>query len=239
MPCIVCGNSKTIEAHIVPKAFARDVRGNAAHNVYITPNDVRKAQLGVFDPNILCAKCDNVLGEYDKYGIEFCRSFDEKTVIDSSDIFHTADADCEKFSRFILSILWRASVSSRIECKAVLLGPYEKVIQQVIFNVIGLDVFPAFDLMLVRWKPSQLAPHRSFTMPNRGRYLNGNSYGFLLMGFRIAARLDKRPIPIELRPFSINKSGIMQGAVGDYNQSIEAEGIRKMAKSYVARGQIR
>jgi hypothetical protein len=58
-----CSSTDLIEAHIIPKGFARLIRGPGP-NVALSIQQVREAkpQLGEFDKNILCASCDHKLG---------------------------------------------------------------------------------------------------------------------------------------------------------------------------------
>ncbi|MTJ83799.1 MAG: hypothetical protein F8N37_22665 [Telmatospirillum sp.] len=229
--CLYCGCEETIEAHIIPKAFGRLVRGNAQNTVRVTSGRTKKDQFGVYDNGILGAKCDGKLGEYDEYAHSFCRSFATNHKITDQGFFQVDGADCAKFSKFILAVLWRASVSKRPECQGIELGPYAPKIAEIIFGRRPLSDLPEFDLLLIRLQSSRLVPENFYTMPNRGKILECNSYGFLLTGFRIAAKLDRRELPVKIQPFSINKSNIMQGAVGDFDSSPEVMGIKKIMAS--------
>jgi hypothetical protein len=44
-----CTSTDLIKAHIVPRGFAKDVRGSQAHNWLISVDKVRHTQLGVVD----------------------------------------------------------------------------------------------------------------------------------------------------------------------------------------------
>ena len=74
--CIICGDT-AISAHLYPRALAHDMRAGHKHILvgsFAAPGR-RIVQSGLVDEGILCAKHDNILGVYDTYGIQFCRSF--------------------------------------------------------------------------------------------------------------------------------------------------------------------
>jgi hypothetical protein len=128
-----CNSGNLIEAHIIPQAFGRLIRGPDA-NVKVTSAKVRQAnpQLGEYDANILCEKCDNWLGKNDEYAVDVCRSFNAGQFLRDGDVFGMESVDCERFSKFVLSVLWRASISLRPSFAPVKLGPYEDVVRDIL-----------------------------------------------------------------------------------------------------------
>jgi hypothetical protein len=107
----------------------------------MTSKRVGKAfpQLGEYDPDILCETCDNLLGKNDEYAIEICRSFETHHVLVGNDIFEMRAVDCDRFSKFVLSVLWRASISSRQSFTPVKLGPYESLVRDILFEAKNLS----------------------------------------------------------------------------------------------------
>src|SRR5436190_1875058 len=67
---------------------------------------------------------------------------------DRDQMFKIDNLDCERFSVFVLSVLWRASVSKRLDFSEVGLGPYEDVVRNVIFGSCTLADVPAFELIV-------------------------------------------------------------------------------------------
>jgi len=64
MSCRNCSSKKTIEAHLIPKVFTKEVTAGSAHAI-VAVNDahgIRPSQRGIFDSGILCEACDNRLG---------------------------------------------------------------------------------------------------------------------------------------------------------------------------------
>src|SRR5438132_1433936 len=63
-----CGGARLINAHIIPRSFARMLKdGSNKHNLELSIVQVKATQLGIFDKNISCAKCDVILGKLDDY----------------------------------------------------------------------------------------------------------------------------------------------------------------------------
>jgi hypothetical protein len=45
---------RLIEAHIVPRGFARQIQGDQKHNLKVSVNEVGATHHGVYDKHILC-----------------------------------------------------------------------------------------------------------------------------------------------------------------------------------------
>ena len=106
-----CTSTKLVNAHIIAKGFGRLIRGSGP-NIRISSENVGPArqQLGEFDSGILCADCDGFLGRFDDHVIELCQKF-EKLHTRRPEAFELPHADRELFGKFVLSVLWRASIS--------------------------------------------------------------------------------------------------------------------------------
>ena len=114
-------------------------------------------QSGVYEGNILCADCDNVrlgnnLEQYTKKAIYGGGSLPIEECPDCVNYFNDDDemfAICTnlnylKYKLFLLSILWRASISSKPFFKSINLGDHEEIIRKMIFenNPKTFDEYP-------------------------------------------------------------------------------------------------
>lgn len=144
-----CSSTDLIEAHIILKGFARIIRGPGP-NMVLSIQQVREArpQLGEFDRNILCAACDHKLGFFDDYAIDVCNQFDRKHTRLSNDLFELEGFDGDKFTKFVLAVLWRASISKRSTFKEVSLGPYEDQSRDVLFGAKPLQYLKSFEVLV-------------------------------------------------------------------------------------------
>jgi hypothetical protein len=231
-----CNSSSFINAHIVPAGFGRIIRGDGP-NVSLSLEETREArpQLGEYDREILCQDCDNKLGIFDDYAIEVCRNFQSKHKLLTSDMFEMLPFDGEKFAKFILAVLWRASISKRPNYNQVLLGPYEDKARDVLFGAGSLDSLKAFEVIIQRYKSKHLDMQGIYTLPVRASFLNLNTYGFGLVGFRILAKLDARPLRREFAPFVINNANTLRGFFIEYEKTQEFSRLKDIAVTELRR----
>jgi hypothetical protein len=161
--------------------------GDNKHNLLISKTAVRPTQHGVYDNKLLCAKCDGALGDLDNAALAVCRRFPDEHKIIEEGCFVLENVDGDAFAKFILSVLWRASISMRPEFVSVSLGPYEELASEVIFGARPLTDIPSYQLMVGRYRPGKgFDPARNYSAPARGKYLDGlNGWGFSLHGFKI------------------------------------------------------
>lgn len=87
MACIKCGKKETIKAHLIPKVFCREIQVGKMHAAgVINSNKFTPTQSGVFDKQILCAKCDGELGELENYAAKTFRIIRKKYVSNDNGI---------------------------------------------------------------------------------------------------------------------------------------------------------
>jgi hypothetical protein len=150
----------------VPRGFARAVMGIYTSNRLISINKVRSTHHGVFDRGILCAGCDGKLGDLDNYALTVCRRFRRERIIRDDGLFELTSVDGDRFATFILSVLWRASVSTRIEVSKVPLGSYEARAGEIIFGAKPLASLPDYQLLVGRYlRTGKFNPAGNFTYP--------------------------------------------------------------------------
>ena len=69
--CKFCGSeSALIKAHIIPAGFFRRIRQGKETLELITNSAgeyTKRSQIGVYDPNIVCSKCETIWQEWDNY----------------------------------------------------------------------------------------------------------------------------------------------------------------------------
>jgi len=238
-----CTNTKLVAAHIIPASFARDVRKGARHVIRITPNKVHvaKHQLGDFDPGILCEKCDGILGSLDDYGNEICRRFERDHVKVAKDAFELQGFDGDRFAKFVLAILWRASISKRPPFAAVKLGPYEAKARAVLFGARPLSFLPEYQLFVQRYKSASMDPSQFFYHPIRH---DRGVYGIGLAGFRMTARFGKGQIipgvrRLDLSHFLVNGNDVLRGSYVELESQPEFKGLARQAGTIVRTGNAR
>jgi len=230
-----CTSTDLIDAHIVPRGFARAVMGIYTSNRLISINNVRSTHHGVFDRGILCSGCDGKLGDLDNYALTVCRRFRRERIIRDDGLFELTSVDGDLFATFILSVLWRASVSTRIEVSKVSLGSYEARAGEIIFGAKLLASLPDYQLLVGRYlRTGKFNPAGHFTYPARmTRGLNG--WYFALNGFRILAKLDAAALPAEIGPAIVNGNDRLIGSFMNYESTTEGQSVRGMAEEAFVR----
>ena len=197
--CRLCEQAPaSVRAHIIPKSFfVEHLENGEIPKLVATSADFypKKSPIGVYDTGILCTECEAKFSRYDAYGYEFFHpAGDLETIFPGTkgQANIVRGADYRLLKLFILSILWRASVSGQTFYSGVRLGPYENEIRRLIVtdNPGATQYFP---IILHRFSyPSELIP---ILCPVRSRIDGLNFYQLLLNGFLVLVKVDRRPLP--------------------------------------------
>jgi hypothetical protein len=133
MVCRYCGEDKPLgKSHIIPKSFwPIDKDDPRPSRLLCSSEDIRpqRSRRGVYDETILCHECEVKFGKWDTYGAKLLLSKENefRPIVYFSEIigYSFEPYDYEKLKRFILSVLWRASVSTHDFYRLIKLGPRE------------------------------------------------------------------------------------------------------------------
>lgn len=141
--CCLCEQTKRlVDAHSIPRTFFKSLKQGGKYAVLFDANKPLKAagtfhQAGAYDSEILCEDCEKKFSEFDRYGWKILgpMAVDRPPPDSKEDTYvYKIDCDTDKLRRFILSVLWRASVSKNPFYSAVNLGPYETTTRTRLFN---------------------------------------------------------------------------------------------------------
>jgi len=134
--CKLC-DSKTelCDSHVIPEFFYKPAydeihRGSV---LQLQPNKKFFIQKG-YREKLLCKDCEGTFSKYEDY---LARKWYQEKVIPryiDDKIVTIENLDYRTFKLFHLSILFRASVSTRTEFEHIDLGPHEKRIKKLILN---------------------------------------------------------------------------------------------------------
>lgn len=148
MPCLICGKPKTIEAHLIPKAFVAEVKTDRGEQHLILHNDDQRPRVsntGVYDRSILCGPCDSILGGHEDYALEVLREL-RKAKAPPGGIIGADPIDGDRLVRFAAGIAWKYAVTTqpgRIE-----VGPYGGVLADVALR--GRPIPDSVDVAMLR-----------------------------------------------------------------------------------------
>lgn len=196
MPCQNCGNAKTMRAHLLPKSMCEEVKVGKS---FVTglfegkTNFPPPVQTGTFDHNILCIRCDGILGEWENEAIKTFRAIRERAIGMVDGAHGTVDGDSSSILRFCAGLLYKYSLTTskfgRIE-----LGPYQEPLRRVAFEsaeIPSLLNVALFRLRLHRDDGSVFA-YRA-PMNDRDKMTGANMFRVLAGGVFLLIRVDKRP----------------------------------------------
>jgi hypothetical protein len=131
------------------------------------------------------------------------------------DEFSDQKVDCDAFCKGILAILWRASITSHPAYAGVFLGPYESVVRDILFGARPLADMRELEIAIQYYVSDHFGDKVNlfYTLPTRNKFEGRNGFGFGLNGFRVAAKIDKRPFSPPFGPYIINRTMVFRGLV--------------------------
>jgi hypothetical protein len=141
--------------------------------------------------------------------------------------FTKSGVDCDTLSRFFLSVLWRASISTRPECN-LNLGKYEDHARDILFNVRPLSSLVGFGVVVIRYISKITDPSRLYTLPVKEQRVQYNAFSFSLCGFWIIVKLDPCPFPAGWEQDVLGSRNVLRGCVMNYESSREGHAAHKM-----------
>ncbi len=203
--CRLCERQKQlIKAHIIPDFFYRRARGSSdklrtfdAVKSYKGVENIRCAVTGVYDRNILCRECDNYISQnFEDYaskllfgGLPIAIGEKSQLIKDNNGVLFSQISNVHyvKFKLFLLSILWRASISTQKFFEAVQLGPHENVIRRMLIKQDAKSVGD-YPMLILNYQLASRGKEVTelIGQPLRKRIENRIAYSFLLFGNVVA-----------------------------------------------------
>ena len=207
--CKLCDQQKDLcDAHIIPDWAFNEIKEGHIVKIHGRNGKAQKIQTGIFDKSILCADCDgNKIGKYDTYAADFFRGDFSNLILSGVassgryvEYLDLVSYDFAQLKLFFISVLWRASITSRQEFKSVSLEPeLENVAKQAVFNN-DAALAKDFYISMSFYKPSQLAKDvekNVFIFVPKRSADKVIGYSFALSGFEILISFED-PLPDRL-----------------------------------------
>lgn len=184
---------------------------------------------GEFESDILCVSCDNIiLGTLDSYAINlFFKGFNDDIVkihnvknLNGYDYSVIENIDYKKLKLFLLSILWRASISKRDFFRDVNLGPYENIIREMIL-LNDPKESKDFPIITYSTKDEKLNFNSLIGQPRKVKQNNSHVYIFVINGLIFLYFINNRFISSELIEYSPSEANSFKIIHIPENQSRE------------------
>jgi len=219
MLCKLCHKEKKLlkKSHIIPNFMYRDLF-DEKHRLYEakfkSDNTIESKlrQSGGYEKNILCDDCDNkVLGSLESYSksvlfggisLKIRNEKNENGVICT----FVEGLDYPKFKLFLLSLVWRASISTLSIFKNVSLGKHQDSIGNMIFhNKPGkyLD----YPCAIFTYLNSTSYPHQLISEPGYINKKNKKLFFFLIGGALYIFFIEFVNLPPWVETCAINEKG--------------------------------
>lgn len=231
MICTFCGQvKKLIQAHVIPEAFFRRLREGKRAPLLLRQHDYpKRAPIGVYDAEMLCADCEAQFGAWDDYAQGLLSDdLPEGTALRDEHgevigwVVRQYRYDLLKL--FFISLVWRASVSRQPFYRRIDLGPFEPRAKALIA---ARDPGPpeAFGVVLARFREDDLAvamldPHK--------QTLDANYVQFYLGGYVAYIKTDSRPASAQWKPFTMKPEGPLYLLAREMSRSKELGVMRKV-----------
>ena len=181
--CQYCKENKSLcNAHITPKCFY--VKSSDKPFLQISENQVlKRLPVGFYDNGILCRDCDGKFSPNEEYAKrlfndEFLQQF-RSNIYKNAYVLEKNDFNYTKVRQFVLSMLWKASVSKKNECSCVHLGKYEDVCLRVLKDPTE-DISDLFNILIFKFKEREL---KGLVFVEKARINNDIVYIFVAGGF--------------------------------------------------------
>ncbi|MFL1895911.1 hypothetical protein ACJRPK_09425 [Aquimarina sp. 2-A2] len=221
--CRLClEDKKLIKAHIIPDFMYNGMKddNNIFHSMKDISDEIRltKLQTGEFDKTILCEDCDNRIlgGKYEKYAKSII--FSEKLNLDSYPIYKAEngknfsilnDISYNKIKLFLLSILWRASITKRPFFKEVNLGQnHENRIKEILYKSIIPDELE-YPILATSFSQTKHPLQQVIAQPKKIKFpYNIKGYIFSMRGLNFIFLVNSvnHNLPVSLKESIINKN---------------------------------
>lgn len=227
--CALCLKEKDLisQSHIIPKFFYKqhnlynDKQKILEFDLHNLPNPSKSLPSPDYDEYIMCQKCDgeriSSLETYGKivfYNDKLSDRLSPNVVWESHGFnessFHCSNVDYTKYKLFLLSILWRCSISKREFFQEVKLGDkHNEKIRKMIYtnNPDDIDIYP---ILLGTYIKQQEIGTDLIIQPKKHKKDGQTTYHFLIGGIVYIFLVSSHSCPEIFLNCSINKSNEMR-----------------------------
>ncbi|MER8438334.1 hypothetical protein NKH36_00025 [Mesorhizobium sp. M1312] len=193
MACLICGEERTIDAHLIPRAFAVEIQASPGEKHVLTSprgSGFKTTNTGRYDRNILCGKCDGILGKHEGYAFSLLTKARAQHTPPGR-LLAVDPLDGDGLVRFAAGIAWKYAVT-KPEFGRISVGPYESVLADVAFE--RTDVPQAVDVSAFQLQAGDSEAY-FYRMPLLDRKEGVNLVRFSVGGFVFILKVDRRPNP--------------------------------------------
>jgi len=200
MNCKLCEKSSSLrKSHIVPE-FVYASLYDEKHRMHVLSLQEQKPrpfeQKGLRE-KLLCGECESKLSNYERYASTAFDGKDTETPLEG--VIVVKDVDYKQFKLFLLSVLWRASISTLEFFNEVSLGSHEDKIRRMILRD---DPGPSEKYGIIPFAVIDNDEMQTdlIVQPTRTRLYGHVGYRFIFGGFLWAFFVSNQAAPSEVKP---------------------------------------
>ena len=136
MTCRLCKEDRPLrESHIFPEWLYKPLYDDN-HRFFVLSTDVNKRRCtrpkGIYE-RLLCHECEQRFSKWEGYARNVFHDLPLKLVEDSRAVVFSG-LQYTPFKLFQMSLIWRASITSRLEAHRIDLGPHTERIRKMLFE---------------------------------------------------------------------------------------------------------
>lgn len=225
MTCRVCSRERRlIKAHVIPESLYGPMRAEGNSPMLVstgTQEHSKRRPIGTYDTTILCGECEQLFQDVDDFAPSFFLAEPPEgsaiTAPTGEVVGHSISGiDNRLLKLFVMSVLWRAAVSSDIFFFHVTLGPFEPVLRKFVAASDPGDV-DNFSVILSRYDDALSSHILNVPHPRR---IDGINLVTLYFGSYLAeVKVDSRPLPEPYRSRAIRPTGPIVVQVEEFASS--------------------
>lgn len=223
--CKLCLQDKELikKSHIIPEFMYKELYDEKhklrlfdPKSLFEGESHLKKPSTGIYEGDLLCAVCDNkIIGSLESYGYQIlyadelpdeirpkCKNYRNQ---DGLEFSICENVNYSKIKLFILSILWRASISSNEIFNGISLGKDENEIRQMILNN-SPDSQSKYPIIIASWIRDETFSNDIISQPSLGVLEGKERFVFPINGFIYNIYLDYNDIQPALKNFIIKES---------------------------------
>ncbi len=190
--CILCSENKALikKSHIIPEFMYRElfdekhsIKGYYFNKDTLDAKHIKSQYTGEYEGGLFCENCDNVIiGKYEAYarkiiyGGSFSKSESQKMILKQEDLFRDTficeGVDYTKFKLFLLSILWRSSISSREFFSDIDIGEEACSLKEMIY-IGNAGEWYEYPILILSYHSDKTIPTDLILQPRQIKHENG------------------------------------------------------------------
>jgi hypothetical protein len=209
MTCKLCRSEADLQNSHVISEFQYEPLYDEKHRFHVisvNPEQKERFEQKGFREKLLCSACETKLSRWEAYAKKVIFGEEAHLISRVGEFVRVGGVSYREFKLYLLSLLWRMSISSLKYFSDVSLGPYEEKLRIRLFNEDpGLPTdYPCFITAVLfqgRFESSWIIP------PDRINYQGIHCYRVLISGILYTFFITEKPLPFDAGQVAINEQG--------------------------------